>query len=150
MLVQVGMASMKKRASEAGNALPAIDVQPKRRRSSRSKPGPAEKAPPLGDGKLYSPPQPEHAPGGARGSTSKEQAVPVVAKRKVGRPKQLKQKKVTPLNTFELSITVSVGGQDIDKALLSNVNTFIVDNAMAGKCSLEQGVLRTTCISRWW
>lgn len=68
-----------------------------------------------------------------------EELVPPAPKRKVDRPKLARHKKPPSLYTFELSITVSIGGQDIDKSLISNVNAFIQENTLAGKCSLERG-----------
>lgn len=41
--------------------------------------------------------------------------------------------------TFEVSITVSVGGVDIDRRLLVNMQAFLAERANAGKCSLERG-----------
>ena len=40
---------------------------------------------------------------------------------------------------FKLSITILVDGGDIDQQLLKNVNQFLVEWMLAGKCSLDRG-----------
>lgn len=41
--------------------------------------------------------------------------------------------------SFELSITVGVGGEDIDMALMSNIKRFLKECCISGLCSLERG-----------
>jgi len=43
------------------------------------------------------------------------------------------------MKTLEVSITISVGGSDVDVSLLHKINSFLVEETIAGKCSLERG-----------
>ena len=58
-----------------------------------------------------------------------------------GRPKyQGKCRKVlNPCSVFELSITVLIGGGDVNCWLLENINHFMVEKMLARKCLLERG-----------
>ena len=61
------------------------------------------------------------------------------AKKGPGRPKLSKPVDDAPLPTLEVSVTVSVGGADVERSLLPRMNSFLVERTHAGKCSLERG-----------
>ena len=60
-------------------------------------------------------------------------------KKRPGRPKLSKHVDEVPLPTLEVSVTIAVGGADVDRALMQRINTFLVERTHVGKCSLERG-----------
>eukprot|EP00250_Pteridium_aquilinum_P022110 c25305_g3_i1 orf=628-1830(+) len=89
-----------------------------------------------GSGK-YSP----EAPVKVRGRPNLKKKVEEIPaeKKRAGRPRSKKPKDAGPLPTLEVSVTISVGGGDIDRGLFPRINAFLVDKTQAGKCSIERG-----------
>jgi len=68
---------------------------------------------------------------------TEEEKAECAQKRKVGRPR--KKAPERDKFTFELSITISMGGGDVAVSLMENIHSFLVKECLARKCSLERG-----------
>ncbi|KAI5076075.1 hypothetical protein GOP47_0008140 [Adiantum capillus-veneris] len=70
---------------------------------------------------------------------------PSASKRGRGRPRISEEEKMArrergkPKKMLELSVTVSIGGSDIDVALFPRLKMFLEEEAIAGMCSIERG-----------
>lgn len=59
------------------------------------------------------------------------------SKQKVGRPTSTKPTLEPEFKIFELNVTISIGGGDMGSALSQKIISFLVQQSLASKCSLE-------------
>lgn len=71
------------------------------------------------------------------------------SKRHQGKPRSTNPKPMPKLKVFERSITISVGGSNVDTFMMANINKFLTQESLPGKCSLEREVPHFTCTCKW-